>query len=323
MGSESRKITELVEAGLTRDLADIREFSRFAAIPSNLEAVKNTLLFASRTERHQVLCGPSGWGKTALVEALSAMMAAEDKSLAPIVLPAPELIRRYRSIDPQHPLIVEDAQENLRRQKDRTLLTQILERRIRSGRSTMLVMTAEPCHSELRRSLPFFGRWTVSRISRPTTPERRVIAELMAKNEGLNLAPPLLTLMASRLNGNGLSLAGALKRLRLEGETFRSEDEVLHACGVLNPYFLDNGSFDLRHTISDCAQTLAPDSQELAVYTMNRVSRLPEDAIARHLDLTPSEVFRMTNRVTRRLGQSAELREQAKRLTHLVIREIS
>lgn len=318
MGLESRKIAD--RGG---DLGGNRHFARFAAIPSNLDALKNALLFDSGTEIHQVLCGPSGWGKTALVRAVSDSMGDRDRNSRPIVISAAELLRANRFEDPLRPLIVEDAQETLNRQKGRTILNQILERRLRAKRATMLVMTAEPCPCELRSALPFFGRWTISRINLPSEPEKRVIVELMAKNEGLQLASPLVTLMASRLNGNGLSLAGALKRLRLEGESFRSEEEVLHACGVLNPYFLDNGSFDLRHTISECANSLPGDSEELAIYTMHRLSRLPEDVVARHMDRTPSEVFRMTNRVSRKLGTSEELRRRAQELTHLIVREIS
>jgi len=240
-----------------------------------------------------------------------------------ICLASTDFLRRERSIDPQRPLILEDVQESLLRQKERTLLQQILERRIRSKRQTMLIMTSRPVVSELRRALPYFGRWSVSRIDTPSAPERRIIAQMMSESSGMKLADSLLGLLSCKLTGNGRSIKGALSRLRLEGESWQTDDEVLRACGVLYPFFLDNGTFDLGHTIYDCAKNLVDQPAELAAYTMRKVSGLPEDAVARHLEVSPSEVFRMANRVTRKLGQSEELRAQAERLAHLVVREIS
>jgi chromosomal replication initiation ATPase DnaA len=321
MGFDSGRAATSVEAGRISSLVDHEAYASFAAIPSNLRAVETSLLFAVGQAPYCVLYGPSGWGKSSLVRAMSDLSSALNRQ-APTCVTSVELVKRYRSLDPLRPLVLEDAQESFKRQKDRALLQQILERRIRAKHPTFLVMTADPCVSELRRCLPYFRRWTLSRIGAPSAPERRVIAHMMAESEGLQLADPLLGLLSSKLNGNGLSLQGALKRLRLAGEVWKTDEQILQACGVLNPFFLDNGSFDLGHTIFDCARGLTDQPQELAAYAMRSISRLPEDAVARHLEVSPSEVFRMANRITRRLGQSEELRHQAARLTHLVVKEI-
>lgn len=322
MGFDSRKAAELVASGHLHVLAEHEAFANFAAIPSNLHAFENGLLFAIGRSRYGILAGPSGWGKTTLIEGVGHLMASLGRP-SPISLTSAEFVRRRRSIDPHRPLIIEDVQESLRRQKDRTLLQQFLERRIRSEQQTYLIMTANPSVSELRRALPYFGRWTISRIASPATSERRVVAELMASSTGLKLADPLLGLLSGKLTGNGRSINGALKCLRLEGESWQTDEEVLRACGVLYPFFLDNGSFDLGHTIFDCARNLVDQPAELAAYTMRRISGLPEDAVARHLEVSPSEVFRMANRITRKLGQSDELRRQAEKLAHMVVKEIS
>lgn len=321
MGLDSDKVAELMASGRMSSLISHDVFKQFATVPSNLGAVENSLLFAAGLAKQCVLTGPSGWGKSALVNAMSGLMEAIDRQ-KPVCLDSADLVRRHRSIDPNLPLILEGAQECLRRQKEHAMIQQILERRIRSKKPTFLVMTSQPSVCELRRTLPYFRRWTISRMGTPSAPERRVIAQMMAEGEGLSLGDPLLSLLSSKLNGNGLSLQGALKRLRLEGEEWRTDEQILQACGILNPFFLDNGTFDLGHTIFDCARGLSDQPIELAAYAMRRISRLPEDAVARHLEVSPSEVFRMANRITRKLGQSEELRSQAARLTHLVVKEI-
>lgn len=316
MGFETRGEREHARAQIGA-LALHETYSSFAAIPSNLRAVENSLLFAVGESPYCVMFGPSGWGKSSLIEAMSRLCAAMSGK-SPICMPSADILRRHRTLDPARPLVLEDVQESFCKQKDKFVLQHLLERRIRAKRPTFLVLTSEPSTGELRRALPYFQRWAISRIGTPTTPERRIIAHLMAEREGLRLADPLLSLLSSKLNGNGLSLSGALKRLRLAGEAWITDEEILRACGVLNPFFEDNGSFDLRHTICDCAS----DSVELAAHLMLKVSHLPEDAVARQLEMSPSEVFRMANRVTRRLGQSDELRAQARELQRLVVKEI-
>jgi hypothetical protein len=315
-------IPDLVATGRISALAGHGGFASYATIPSNIRAVENALLFAAGLIRFCVLSGPSGWGKTSLVDALAGLMVSLDKSNAPFILGSTELVRRYGAYDPQRPLIIEDAQESIWRQKERALVNQIVERRIRARRPTLMVMTGEPCVSELRHTLPYFRRWSLSRINSPSSPERRVVAHMMAANTGLQLGDPLLTLIASRLNGNGRSLNGAMNRLRLAGEVWKSDHEMLQACGVLHPFFLDNGSFDLGHTILEKARECGDQPEDLAAYVMVRVSGLPEDSVARYLDIRAGEVFRAASRVDRKLPQNTGLQQQLDCTIRAIVREI-
>ena len=48
-----------------------RNFSTIAGVPSNIQAVETGLMFANANTNFVALVGPSGWGKTHLMEAIA------------------------------------------------------------------------------------------------------------------------------------------------------------------------------------------------------------------------------------------------------------
>src|SRR5687767_10490030 len=56
---------------LSEVLFKSRSFESLAAVPSNVEALETALLFATGLQSFAALVGPSGWGKTHLLEAVS------------------------------------------------------------------------------------------------------------------------------------------------------------------------------------------------------------------------------------------------------------
>jgi chromosomal replication initiation ATPase DnaA len=175
----------------------------------------------------------------------------------------------------------------------------------------------------MRQWLPYFHRWNIETISCPTAPEKRVLADHMARNEGITLGDPLLAVLANRLSGNGLTLRGALTRLRLYGDRWVTDEEILRAWGLLNPYFLDNGTWDMHQSLWELLVDRLERDADTAIYVMRQVCGLPEDSIARFLEKSPSEIHRACKRVSANLQKASETSGDMEKLLRRVVRRLS
>ncbi|MEQ1936270.1 MAG: hypothetical protein ABL962_20640, partial [Fimbriimonadaceae bacterium] len=175
----------------------------------------------------------------------------------------------------------------------------------------------------MRQWLPYYHRWMIETVGRPTSPEKRVLADHIARQEGLTVCDPLLAVLANRLSGNGLTLKGALTRLRLYGDRWVTDEEVLRAWGLLNPYFQDNGTWDLYHSLWELLVDRLGRDSDTAIYVMREVCGLPEDSLARYLELSPSEVHRATKRVATTLAKNPQAAGEMEKLMRRVVRRLS
>lgn len=276
-----------------------RGFDSLAAVSSNAEAIENALLFSSGLQTLAALVGPSGWGKTHILEA-TAKRLREDSSYPECeVQSATDWVGSHPRYEPHVPLILDNVQDVMAKARSRFMLRLALERRARSGRPTILAFTSSRTTRAIKSLLPQPREWAVTTIAQPSAAERQLVVGKIAETEGVCVSDELIRLLAQKLRGNGLTVRGAMKRLKLHDGDWRGPEGTLRACGVLNPFFSDNSSWDLRDHIMDCARAFPIDcpevtAQDLAMFVMLRKALLAESDIARFFEVEPAHVYNVS-----------------------------
>jgi hypothetical protein len=281
-----------------------RRFGSLAALPSNVQAVEAGLLFATHLHTFVAIIGPSGWGKSHLLDCVSYRLA-QDHTPAPTVEPALQWLAHSR-VDPHLPLILDDVQDAVGKTRTRLQLRLALERRIRSGRPTILAFTASGMSRQIRNFLPSQRDWVIGEIREPAPTERLLLINQMATAEGLTLSTALTKLLAGRMQGNGRTLSGAMKRLRMAGTQWSDVRATLRACGILDPFFADCPEWDLKERIVRVSDEVGVkfagmSLEDLAVYIMLREASFPEADVARYFRIESAEVYLRASRFEKRV----------------------
>jgi len=284
-------------------------FASLATFGGNVDAVEAGLLFATGFIKFVVLYGVSGWGKTHLMSAVESRLKQEGLECTS-VLSAERFLEEPGRFNHPTPLLLDDCQEVLGKTKPRAMFRIALESRIRGGHPTVLGFTGAKLTRPMRSVLPHAREWSVCAVGAPEAAERVHLINQMAEEDGLTLAPNLVRVIAREMHGNGRTLAGALKRLRLSSATWNDADAILRACGLLEPFFADNSSWDLKHRILRTAEASRADLkgiswQDLSAYVMLRVAQLAEADVARALDVEPAAAYLSASRFERELKQNA------------------
>lgn len=298
----------------------MRTFDDFVVLPSNAQAVESAMLFGTGRTPFVALVGPSGWGKSHLVEAATSAMEAAHGIRAQVV-DAKEWANVGLRVDPFAPLVIDNVQEGAAQHKTRVQLQLTLERRVRSGRPTLVAFTAAKPTRPLRAFLPNHHAWIVATIDGPTASERLRVVAQMARAESLSLSEPLQRILAIHLNGNGRTLEGACKRLRLQDSCWLDSRASLRALGLLNPFFVDNSDWDLREEIATAAESRCRTdwNRELAIYTMLRVAFLAEADVAHYYEVEPSVAYACASRFQKRIDSSDDVAELTRKFAEDVV----
>jgi hypothetical protein len=149
----------------------------------------------------------------------------------------------------------------------------------------------------------------------------------MSAAEGLVLSPRLSKVIADQMHGNGRTLAGALKRLRLSGTNWLDPNATLRAFGLLDPFFADNGIWDLKHKIlrvAESSRDLFRDisSTDLALYTMLHEAGLSEVSVARAAGIEPADAYLRASSFRLNLAESEVLRNYVRQFVDLVVESL-
>lgn len=294
-----------------------------ATLGSNYEAIEAGRLFSAGHESFLALVGPSGWGKSHLLDVLAKRMDFAESNL----------VRRWTASDYLHspgkhnpalPLLLDDVQEILGRTKARIELRVVLERRVRAGRPTALSFTMDEPNRTLRSFLPNSRSWLIAKIREANAHERITLIERMGAAEGLYMSGALVKIIAHHMSGDGRTLAGALKRLRLSGHAWLDTRATLRALGVLDPYFADNPTWDLRMRIAKVGGQLLDrlggiEAFDLAVYTMLYEAGLAESGISGTLGLKPVEVYQRASRVQKEICVNDDVHRAVLHFVALVV----
>lgn len=304
-----------------------RSFATIAALPSNVQAVEAALLFSTGAQPFLALVGPSGWGKSHLLEAVSCRIGI-DAGVPPPVHSAVEWICLGARADTPGALILDNVQDALEGPRTRLLLRIALERRVRGHRPTILSFTAPKPTRQIKTLLPNLREWTIGIMPAPDPVERALVIDQMASAEGLHLSQVVVRLMAGRMKGNGRTLAGALKRLKLLGSVWTDGRQILRACGALDPFFADNSSWDLGERIMKAAegeelQGTEIQSRDLAVHTMLRVAGLSEANVSRSVSVQPAEVYMIAARCQALADQNDSTKRLMNRFVERLVEDLA
>lgn len=279
-----------------------------AELPSNVEAIDAALHFSLGLKPFVVLAGPSGWGKTHLLECVSTHMAKEFNIRSGIVNAHDWLNGRHHS-EPRRPLILDDVQDAMTGARQKVVLRLSLERRIRAGVPTILAITGDRLTRHHLSFLPTVREWALHELSEPTAAERKIVVDQMAKTEGIQISKFLAKLLATRMKGNGNTYHGAINRLKLSGSHWTTPEEVLRACGLLDPFFADNSAWDLKDKIRRAIGKTAEQYTQmelcgLCCYALLNVAHLGELDVARFCGVEPAKARERAIRFQRTIEES-------------------
>jgi hypothetical protein len=286
----------------------VRRFGSIAELPSNIEAIDAGLTFANGHSPFVSIVGPSGWGKTHLLECVANHISREFKVHVGI-LSAIDWLDGRGAYNPRNPLLLDNVQDAISRTRTRVQLRLALERRVRIGRPTMLALTGDRLTRQHASFLPNCREWSVQEIGEPTPLERGVVVKRMAESERLLLSKPLLDLISTRMMGNGYTIHGALNRLKMLGPEWTTPADFLRATGVLDPFFADNSSWDLMERIRKAVDATVHqhpgiDGNALCCHAMIRIAQLSELEVARFCGVPPARARTLAIGFERRLRDS-------------------
>ncbi|HLO96966.1 MAG TPA: DnaA/Hda family protein [Fimbriimonas sp.] len=289
------------------------EFSSLAALPSNVDALEAALLFSNTHVPFVVISGPSGCGKTQLLDASRDFLkhhSDEDVEM----MSASQFLKLQRRVDMRKVLILDDCHEVMQQPKQMLQFRMAMDRRVKSSRPTMLAVTKGVCR-KWTSAIPAERKWRVEEISEPGLSERVSLVQHMARSEKLQLSDTFARIIALKLKGNARVVKGALHTLRLEKGIWLEPSEVLRGCGMLNPFFEDNSTWDLRHSIFRRTELFkegmdADEVKAMSVYLMLKVAGLPEAAVAQYFGCPGSVCYQGRQEFAKKLAESAQLRHE-------------
>lgn len=271
-----------------------------AALPSNIRAVEAVVLFRSGLATHVAVVGPSGWGKSLLLEC-AATEVAPPKSAPERVFSAANTQDFDAAIDHESVLILDDVHVAMAQAKTRVKLQRLLERRIRTRKATLIAAESERASKNLAHFLPSSREWTIGTISQPTEAERTQVVMSIARQFGMSMDARLAAFVARHYPGSGQCLKGAVRKLELLPMAPSDPNFAFSACGLLFGTGCGSNGWDLRDAIQESAEAavrslpasdrrLSP--QTLAIHLSRAKFQIPEQSIAGFYQISEGDVYR-------------------------------
>lgn len=281
-------------------LEDSSRWSGFAALPSNFAAFEAAMRVAHGLSSYAVIVGPSGWGKTHLLQV--AAEAASQAGAECIIHSPSSYLALADSGNASQPILVDGVQDVLRHPRLKHRFMVKLRERTRHRRPILLALESEPQSKLLAELAMLRVKSSVFPITVPTSSERELIVIKVALSMGLQLHRTLARLIARHVDGNGRSILGALNRLALYGNDWSCESKLPRALGITLPFLRGRDGWDLRDSVQEavCAALNNSCDQERLqcwlCWSLRDLLKLPEDQVAAFMNMTPGEVHRFTQR---------------------------
>ena len=269
-------------------------FESFAIVPSNVHAVECAFLFADMQQPFVVIFGPSGWGKSHLLEAVANKLSETYNGQRIQTITASEFVAAPHRTEASLPLLLDDVQDLIMKTRSRLPLRLALERRMKARRPTLLCFTGQRMTRQMQAFVPMLREWTIATVPEPSKLERANIIRQLASVEAVRLCEDLTSVLAQRLPGNGLTIVGALRRLRSQGNTWVGPRDTIAALGLLHPCIANGSDWDMRDHISDVAdryQFKGLNRHEMVTYTLHRVAGVPEEDVSAYLAISQGQVY--------------------------------
>ena len=299
-----------------------RTFGSLAPLSSNVRAIEAGLRFSLGLVNLLAIVGPSGWGKSHLLEVVANRLSEDTQSRVPI-FGATEFISTD-SRENADILILDDVQELFGKKRGTQFLQLLLERRVRAKKPTLIAFTANSIGRNVRSFVPSQRDWQFVQITNPSLDDRRTLCTQIAISEGLIASASIVEIVARHMHGNGRTLTGAFKRLRLNGPEWSSPEATLRGCGLLTPFFADNSSWDLPQIIVRSAEQRAPhfpraSARDLALYTMLVIAGLGEVEVAKYVDLAPGVAYHRSRQFAANLAANPAIAQDVRRFVEMVV----
>jgi hypothetical protein len=283
-------------------------FADIAAVASNLGAIEAGMRFAEGITPFVAIVGAAGWGKTHLISAVAQYMGVRN---TPINRPLAATI--YATFpdrtDESLPLLLDDVQDAWTNMRTKQELRRLLERRVKSGRPTLVALSDLASRQEAVRFLPNSRDWGCQVIQQPSKSERDQIVRQIADSEGVRLSKPVVTLVSRHLCGNGRSIQGAVHTLRLVKPAWSRRDDVCEACGVLMPYIQGENGWDPRDVVLEVVTTAFAgghyegiEPAQVCAFMLISKLGLSEYDVATFLGVSPTKAYAMSNGIKLQLA---------------------
>lgn len=285
------------------------EFASIAALPSNHNALALGFDFACGQRKFVGIGGPSGWGKTELLEHVSqALSRIHERQIR--VWHAVDWAMSQDHATSEPILVMDDLQDALKSPRLRHLLRVRLEQRLRRGKPTMVCQAGNFSEVLRQRVISPSYHWHLAQILEPSPVERQCIAHQIAQDEGIRLHPSIEALIATHLNGNGRSMRGAMLRLKLIRSTWIQDVDFAEACGVLTPFLIGEDGWDPRDVAQEAVNHVFlawPDTPPIGrravlAFALNQLIRLSEEDVAGFLRISTGQVYRHCRNVSEKLS---------------------
>jgi energy-coupling factor transporter ATP-binding protein EcfA2 len=305
-----------------------KDFANFGVVPSNIRAVESAIRFSAGINPFVAIIGPSGWGKSHLLSAAADQMCRDGSCGFVQVISAQDWVASNRVRTMSGPLILDNAQELIQKSRSRNQFQIMLERRLKGAKPTLLSFTDVKVTRAIRQALPNSRDWVVATIKAAPVEERQKIVLQLGKRENVDLSATLAKILSSRLEGNGRTILGAIKRLRLAPTDGSSSESVLQACGILNPFFSSNSGWDLREHIAEKAKQLQPSDWgnvvpfDLAIYVMLKVALLGEADVAKFFRIEQRKAYAFATRFSEKVQTEPLIRQIADDFVQSIVADL-
>lgn len=304
-----------------------RRFDSLASLASNCEAIDAGVRFVVGDCPFVVIVGPSGWGKTHLLESVAAKLAQDGFPHSRVVAAADWLDGRA-PVDARNHLLLDDVQDVLNRTRSRYRFRLEMERRVRVGMPTMLAITADIPSRRAISFLPNHRDWNLFEMDEPASRDKEKVVSRIAKSEGVALSDQLCRIIGTRMKGNGNTFHGSIVKLKSVQHRWQTDEDVVRACGLLNLFFADNPEWDLREKILAAAKSSATmfvgiDACGLACYAMKEVAHLAENDVARYCGISHAKVHENSVRFQDRLSVDPVVQESFRTYMASVVKSLS
>lgn len=302
-------------------------FRVIAPLHTNVKAIEAALLFATNHQPFVAIVGPSGSGKSMLLEAASQYIEAHGNSNVEF-MSAEQYLKLESRIGLEKTIILDDCQDVFGKPKQCLRLRLALDRRVRGNRPTMVAFNCANRDRRISNLLPAPRKWCLESIGEPNLAGRISLVHHLAKKERLNLSPVFTKIIGAKLLGNGRVIAGALQRLKLEKNEWTDSQQILRGCGLLDPYFADNSNWDLRYRIIRASgdailKDRRLDVNELSCYLMIHVAGLCEASVATYLEADPTRCYQQAARIAKLVKNDASIASLVHQCTESVLARLA
>lgn len=294
----------------------------FAPLPSNFSAFEAALKVADGSSAFCIVVGPSGWGKSHLLQVAAERSAQRIGGECRVHSPS-SCVARAQAISRTMPLIVDGAQDMVRHPRLRHQFIRMVRSRARLRRPTLIALEADSSSRLLGELSALTLEKAVFHINIPTPRERERIVSIVSQSMGMKLHETLARVIGRHVDGNGRSMLGALNRLSLYGSDWSGESDLTKAMGITLPFLTGCDGWDIRDAVQEAVCQAIPNeesSEKLEAWlcwSMRRMLKMPEDQVAAFLGKSPGEVHQLSEQARNWKDEQVKARINTRLITVL------